>query len=229
MKRKVSVIAVSLNEAKSILDVLKKVPKDVVDEILVVDGHSTDGTFELVKKAGYNVIYQKGKGRGAAFKTGFRIVTGDIIVMLSSDGNERPADIRKLVAKINKGYDVVIATRFGKGQSEDVTFIRNFGNWFLTKACNIAGHVKVSDSMNGFRAFTRDAMKRMCIRANDFSIEGEITVKAGKLGFRMADIPTIEDARPFGNSRLNTFRDGWRIFKRIVKLKFQHPQTYRYK
>lgn len=222
-KRKVSVVAVSLNEAKTILDVLKKIPMDVVDEILVVDGRSTDGTYELVKKAGYKIVYQEGKGRGAAFRTGFKQVKGDIIVMLSSDGNERPGDIRNLVNKINEGYDLVIAARFGQGKSDDVTPIRNFGNWALTASCNLFGGIKVSDSMNGFRALTRDAMERMNIQANDFSIEGEITVKAGKLKMKIAEVPTIEDARLHGYSRLSTLKDGWRIFKRIVKVGLQKP------
>ena len=194
-KRKVSVVAVSLNEAKTILDVLKKIPKDVVDEILVVDGRSTDGTYEIVKNAGYNIIYQEGKGRGAAFKTGFKKVNGDIIVMLSSDGNERPGDIRQLISKINQGYDMVIATRFKSGKSHDVTITRNFGNWLLTSLCNFAGNLNITDSMNGFRALTADAIKKMNIEADDFSIEGEITVKAGKLGLKVGEIPTIEDKR----------------------------------
>ncbi len=222
-KRKVSVVAVSLNEAKTIIEVLDKIPKDIVDEVLVVDGHSVDGTYELVKKAGYKIIYQEGKGRGAAFKTGFKKVKGDIVVMLSSDGNERPGDIRKLVDKINEGNDLVIASRFGKGKSDDVTPIRNFGNWFLTASCNFFGRTRVKDSMNGFRALTKESIEKMNIQANDFSIEGEITIKAGKLRLRIAEVPTVEDKRMHGDSRLNTFKDGWRIFKRILKIGLQRP------
>src|SRR3989338_5554320 len=150
-KNKVSVVAVCLNEAKSILKILDNIPKKFVGEILVVDGHSTDKTFKLVKKAGYKIMQQEGKGRGNAFKTGFRNISGDLVVMLSTDGNERPADIGKLIGKINEGYDMVIATRFGLGNSEDVTFIRNIGNYFFTMLCNLAGGCRVTDSMNGFR------------------------------------------------------------------------------
>ncbi len=216
-KPKVSVVAVALNEGKSILKVLKLIPKDVVDEILVVDGHSKDDTVKIAKDAGYNVILQEGKGRGAAFQTGFKKVNGDVVVMLSTDGNERPGDIRKLVERINEGNDLVIATRFGKGKSEDVTFIRIIGNWCFTKMCSILGRVKITDSMNGFRALRKDALDKMNIQSQRFDIEGEITMKAGKLKMRVSEIPTIEDSRDHGDSRLHTFRDGYRIMKTIWK------------
>lgn len=222
-KKKVSVVAVCLNEEKIILDVLKNIPHDIVDEILVVDGYSTDNTYDLVKKAGYHIILQEKKGRGAAFRTGFKRAKGDIIVMLSTDGNELPCDIRKLIAKIKQDYDMVIATRFGLGRSEDVTFIRNIGNHFFTWLCNIVAGLTLTDSQNGFRAITKEALHAMNLKSDRFDIEAEMTVKAGKLGLRVGEVPTIEDLRKFGDSRLRTFRDGYCIFKRIVKEAVRSP------
>lgn len=222
-KKKVSVVAVCLNEVKTILRILDNIPKNTVDEILVVDGHSTDNTFEIVKKAGYSIIYQKGKGRANAFKTGFRKVSGDSVVMLSTDGNERSADIKKLIEKANSGFDLVIATRFGLGRSEDVTFIRNIGNYFFTMLCNLAGNLHITDSMNGFRILTREAIEKMNIESDRFDIEAEITIKAGKLKLRVGEIPTIEDPRLHSSSRLRTIRDGYIILRRIVKEAFRGP------
>lgn len=222
-KGKVSVVAVCLNEAESILKILDNVPKNLVDEILVVDGYSKDNTFEIVKKSGYNIIRQEGKGRGAAFKTGFKKVKGDLVVMLSTDGNERPGDIRKLIDKVNDGYDMVIATRFGLGRSEDVTFIRNIGNYIFTFLCNVAGGLHITDSMNGFRIMRRDALKKMNIESDRFDIEGEITIKAGKLKLKVGEIPTVEDPRLHSDSRLRTFRDGYIILRRIFKEALREP------
>lgn len=222
-KKKVSIVAVCLNEAKSILRILDNIQKDLVDEILVIDGHSTDGTLELVKNAGYNIILQEGKGRGNAFKTGFKNVSGDLVVMLSTDGNERPGDIKKLIDKANKGYDMVIATRFGLGKSEDVTIIRNMGNYFFTKLCNIVSGLNVTDSMNGFRILTKEAIEKMNLQSNKFDIEAEITVKAGKLKLKVTEIPTIEDERYHSDSRLHTFKDGGIILKRIIKEALHKP------
>ena len=221
--KKVSIVAVCLNEAKSILSILKNIQKNLVDEIIVVDGHSKDGTFEIVKNAGYNIMYQEGKGRGNAFKTGFKNVKGDLIVMLSTDGNERPADIKNLIEAINQGYDVVIASRFGSGESEDITFIRNLGNRFFTMLCNIAGGLNIKDSMNGYRILTKEAIKKMNIEADLFDIEAEITIKAGKLGLKVKEIPTIEDLRKHGKSNLRTFKDGFIILKRIIKETLRTP------
>lgn len=215
-KERISVVAVNLNEEYTIKEVLTKIPK-YVDEVLVIDGYSKDKSPIIAKELGFLVIMQEGKGRGAAFKTGFKHAKGDIIVMLSTDGNERSGDIDKLIKKIREGYDLVIATRFGAGKSHDVTPIRKIGNWVLTKFINLASGLSVEDSQNGFRAIRRPALEKMDIRADGFDIEAEMTLKAGKLGLRVAEIPTIEDDRAFGVSHLRTFRDGFIIFKRIVR------------
>lgn len=215
IQRTVSVVAVNLNEEHTIKQVLTHISPSV-DEVLVVDGYSKDNSPKIAKDLGFSVILQEGKGRGAAFKTGFKHATGDIIVMLSTDGNERSGDIEKLVKKIEEGYDFVIATRFGAGKSHDITFIRKIGNWGLTQLINIASGISLQDSQNGFRAIRREALTAMNISADGFDIEAEMTMKAGKLGLKVAEIPTIEDEREFGVSHLRTFRDGFIIFKRIL-------------
>lgn len=224
-KRNVSVIAVNLNEEHTIKKVLSDIPS-CVDEVIVVDGHSKDRSPTIAKEMGFPVILQEGKGRGAAFKTGFKHVKGDIIVLLSTDGNERPGHIEDLVKKINEGYDLVIATRFGIGKSYDVTVIRRFGNWFLTTAINLLGNVKLADSQNGFRAIRKEHLHAMHLEADRFDIEAEITMKAARMRLRIAEVPTIEDNREFGDSNLHTFRDGFLIFKRILKESLRKPPYF---
>ena len=219
---RVSVVAVNLNEEKTIRKVLKGIPSSV-DEVIVVDGHSKDKSAQIARDMGFKVVMQEGKGRGAAFKTGFKYVQWDIIVMLSTDGNERAGHITSLVDKINEGYDLVIASRFGEGKSHDVTIIRRFGNWFLTASINFLGGVKIVDSQNGFRAVRKRYLDKMNIEADRFDIEAEITMKAARMGLRIVEVPTIEDDREFGNSNLNTFRDGLMIFKRIIKEALRRP------
>ncbi len=213
-KEKISVVAVNLNEEHTIEQVLTNIPS-YIDEVLVIDGHSKDNSPIIAKKLGYPVLLQEGRGRGAAFKTGFRHAQGDIIVMLSTDGNERSGDIDKLVKKIQEGYDLVIATRFGTGKSNDITPIRKIGNWGLTTFINFVSGLSLEDSQNGFRAIRREALDKMSITSDGFDIEAEMTVKAGKLKLKVAEIPTIEDERAFGESHLKTFRDGFKIFKKI--------------
>ncbi|MBU1203888.1 MAG: glycosyltransferase family 2 protein, partial [Nanoarchaeota archaeon] len=166
-----------------------------------------------------------GRGRANAFKTGLKHIGSeyDYVVMLSTDGNERPGDIRKIVEKLDEDYDMVIATRFGKGKSKDVTVLRNFGNYFFTVLCNLFTGYKLTDAQNGFRGIRRKAFLDMNIQANRFDIEDEMVMKAGKMKLKVTEIPTIEDEREFGKSRLNTFKDGWLIFKRIINVAFSKP------
>ena len=227
MKKTVSVIAVNMNEEGSIKQVLKGIPKKVVDEVLVVDGNSKDKSPKIARSLGYKVIQQEGKGRGMAFRTGLKYVKGYYIIMLSTDGNERPEDIVKIVNKLNDGYDMVIATRFGKGKSLDVTGVRSFGNNFFTWLCNIFTGYKLTDAQNGFRGIKRSAFLKMNIEANRFDIENEMVMKAGKMKLKVTEIPTVEEKRMYGDSRLNTFKDGYLIFKRILKEEFRKP-PYKY-
>src|SRR3989338_6915682 len=162
-----------------------------------------------------------------AFRTGLKYVKGYYIIMLSTDGNERPEDIVKIVNKLNDGYDMVIATRFGKGKSLDVTGVRSFGNNFFTWLCNIFTGYKLTDAQNGFRGIKRSAFLKMNIEANRFDIENEMVMKAGKMKLKVTEIPTVEEKRMYGDSRLNTFKDGYLIFKRILKEEFRKP-PYKY-
>ena len=99
-KMSVSVIIITLNEFESIGQVLKELPRNL-DEILVVDGYSSDGTPELVKSLGYEVIMQQGKGYGAAFLTGIKKAKGDVLVLMDGDGSHNPADIPRLLEKVS--------------------------------------------------------------------------------------------------------------------------------
>jgi len=223
MKNTVSVIACNMNEEGSIKQVLEGIPKESVYEVIVVDGASRDKSPEIAKNLGFKVIQQEGKGRGAAFRTGLKNVKGDYVIMLSTDGNERSGDITKIVDKLNEGYDLVIATRFGEGKSKDVTFVRSLGNNFLTWLCNTLTGYKLTDAQNGFRGIKRSAFIDMNIEANRFDIENEMVMKAGKMKLKVAEVPTTEEKREFGESRLNTWKDGWIIFKRILKEASRNP------
>lgn len=223
MGKRVSVIAVNLNEEGTIRQVLEAIPLEIVDEVLVVDGHSSDNSVFIARDLGFKVIAQEGKGRGSAFRTGLKNIDGDYVIMLSTDGNERAGDIKKIVDKLNEGYDMVIATRFGKGSSRDVTIIRSFGNWFFTKLCNLFTGYNLSDAQNGFRGIKKELFELMNIQATRFDIENEMVMKAGKMGLKVIEIPTIEEKRLCGESRLNTWKDGLIIFKRIIKVAFNKP------
>ena len=131
----VSLIIPTLNEAGSIEAVLKEIPRDVVDEVLIVDGASTDGTPEIVRRLGDRVIQQEGRGYGAAIRTGFKHVRGEIIVLADADGSYNLDDIRRLVQRVQDGADLALGSRYlPESGSEDDTLVRYVGNKAFTWA-----------------------------------------------------------------------------------------------
>ena len=128
---RISIIIPTLNEAGCIEKTLSEIPGGLADEIIIVDGHSLDGTAELVRQLGYKVIMQRSRGFGGGFSEGIEVATGDIIILMNADGSMDPEDIPKLVGKIKEGYDCVFAVRYAPGYgSEDDDLIHHFGNMF---------------------------------------------------------------------------------------------------
>jgi glycosyltransferase involved in cell wall biosynthesis len=214
---KTSLIVLTLNEFEGFKKIMPKVNRKWVDEIIVIDGGSTDGTPELAKKMGYKVITQRNRGRGEAFRLGLEKSKGDLLVYFSPDGNEDPKDIPKLLEKANEGYDMVIASRFGNGsKSYDATFIRLIGNKFFTLLINMLFGLHLSDAVNGFRAITRKAMESIKTDAVYFDIEIQMTMRCARKGYKISEIPTIEYPRVFGKGKLSTIKDGFRYLKLIL-------------
>jgi glycosyltransferase involved in cell wall biosynthesis len=218
---KVSVIVLARNEVDGIKINIPKIKQLNVDEIIVIDGNSSDGTFEESQKLGVKVFKQNSIGRGNAFREGLLHATGDILVYFSPDGNEDPQDIPKLVSKIEDGHDLVIASRFHKNSgSEDVTFIRKIANNLTTKVINILFNGNYTDACNGFRAIRKDMMKDLKTDAKWFEIEIQISMRALKKHFRIGEIPTFEYQRMSGISGLHLFstglRHGWYILKEFL-------------
>ncbi|MBI5229339.1 glycosyltransferase family 2 protein [Candidatus Micrarchaeota archaeon] len=215
---KTSLILLTWNEIEGCRAVVDKIPRNSVDEILVVDAGSTDGTTAFFKKRKIPVVIQKRKGRGDAFKEGLKNSTGDVLVFFSPDGNENPADIPKLVEGIKKGNDLVIASRFMKGsKSEDAGFVRGFGNNMFTFFVNLLFGAHVRDAVNGFRAIRRDKLERLNLSFKKFEIELEMTIRAAKLGYKIKEIPTFEAERIGGESKAKTLSTGWLYVKTILK------------
>ena len=216
-----TLILLTLNEIEGLTALLPRIPLKDAGEVLLMDGGSTDGTVEFAKKHNIRVISQKGKGRGDAFREGCANATKDVLVFFSPDGNEEPEDIQKLVNKINDGYDMVIATRFSKeGKSDDATPLRRFGNSMFTLLINLFFGVRVTDAVNGFRAIRRPVMNALKTTAHHFEIEIQMTMRCAKKKYRIAEIPTYEHDRIGGYSKVNSFKEGLRFIKVILKERF---------
>lgn len=218
---KVSLLIPTLNEEGCIGRVLKEVPRDVVDEIVIIDGHSKDHTETEVKenlRQGDKFIVQKGKGYGAAFLEGFEVATGDVLIMMDADGSHNPSDIPKLMERVRRGGEYVMVSRYAPGgRSEDDTLIRWFGNRMFTLMTNMIHGTRVTDSLYLFTAITREGLKKLKLTSPGFEFCTEIVVKAHRAGLKFDEVPAVERARYAGKSKVNAFWHGLKILRMILR------------
>jgi glycosyltransferase involved in cell wall biosynthesis len=217
---RVSVVIPTLNEAKNLPDLLFRLPS-VVDEVIVVDGHSQDNTVQIAKEVLPNVkiILQKNFGKGDALRCAFDHVQGEFIVQIDADGSMSPEEMPRFVEALYSGADVVKGSRFmAGGETYDMTSLRRVGNALMTTAVNILCSTKYTDLCYGFAAFKKEALQKLApiLESDNFEIETEIFIKAKRLGLNVVEIPSIEHRRKNGESKLNAFIDGFRILKTIV-------------
>ena len=221
IRKKITVIIPTLNEVECIKSVLIELDQADVDEILVVDGYSDDGTAELVKKLGYKVIMQEGKGYGNAVNTGLKQAKGDIIIPMDADGSYDPRDIPSLVQCIENGWDVAFASRYlPESGSHDDTIIRYIGNKFFTFLLNKIHGVNISDSLFLYVAAKREVFESLNLASQGFEYCIEFPIKVRRAGFRYREVPSFERERIAGESKVNATFDGLRILWYLLKWKF---------
>jgi glycosyltransferase involved in cell wall biosynthesis len=218
-KATVSLVIPVRNEARNIAWVLEQIADDV-DEIILVDGDSTDATLITARtyRPDIRVVSQEGVGKGSALRTGFFAATGDIIVMMDADGSMAPQEIRHYVHFLCNGYDFVKGSRFiGGGGSLDITPFRRLGNRFLLTVFNSIYEADLTDLCYGFCAFHRRYLELLQLSATGFEIEAEMTVRAMQAGLRIAEVPSLEMPRRSGKSNLRAIRDGTRVLRTVLR------------
>ena len=219
---KITVIIPALNEEKNLPHVLPKIPP-IVDEVLLVDGYSTDRTRELAQelRPDIRLVTQDGKGKGNAVRCGVKEATGDIIVMIDADVSMDPEEIPLFIAPLVNGYDFVKGSRFlPNGGTADIVPHRKLANRAFIFLVNRLFGGKYTDLCYGYNAFWRDAFRKMEVTSDGFEIETELNVKALKLGLSVTEVPSYEEPRLNGSSYLRCMRDGLRILKTIFRLRF---------
>ncbi len=216
----VTLVIPAKNEAGGITQVVHSV-KPYADEILVVDGHSTDGTSDLARQAGARVIQDNGRGKGAAVKFAITQAEGDILVFMDADGSHDPSSIPLLLAPIlNHGFDLVIGSRHRGGSDEwhgDIdNFLRSVGGGIITIAINYRWNVRITDALNGFRAIRRSVATMLELTANDFDIEQQMVTRCLKKGYRVTEVASHEHLRQWGRSKLPTYRKSYLFLGRLI-------------
>lgn len=214
---RVSVVIPVLNEAKNLPWVLRRLPPDLY-EVVLVDSRSIDGTVEvaLAMRPDIVVVTEPRRGKGRALRAGFEAARGDLIVMLDGDGSMDPAEIPRFVAAL-RTHDFVKGSRcVPEGGSDDFTWVRRMGNNALRGMVNNLFGQPFTDLCYGYCAFRRAHLDRLDLRADGFEIETELVVHAIKAGLRIAEVPSLELVRMGGLSNLKVLRDGRRVLRTIV-------------
>jgi len=202
-------------------DILKK--ESISYEIIVVNDGSTDKTAEVAKE--HNVVLVNNKrnlGKGGSLRNGFKYARGKLIVTMDADGSHQPEDIPYLISPILKGdVDVVFGSRFVNGKGRDTTSrLHILGNAILNFVILFLTGKYISDSQSGFRAFTRDVLKKITLISSRYEIESEMLIKILSKNFRFMEIPINCKKRMSGSTKINSFSDGFKILKAMLKAKF---------
>ena len=225
---RVSVVIPTKNEVRNIPGVLAELPEGL-HEVVLVDAGSVDGTVEtaLRIRPDIRVVPQTRRGKGNALVCGFAACTGDVIVMLDADGSADPAEIPAFVDALVDGADFAKGSRFlPGGGSTDLTALRRIGNGVLNFVMNRLYHTAYTDLCYGYNAFWTRCVDQMALPSADgpapeigdgFEIETLLTARVAAASLKVTEVPSFERDRWFGESNLNTWRDGWRVLRTIVR------------
>ena len=218
---KTALLIPTLDEIGGMKDIMPRIKREWCDEIIIVDGGSTDGTVEYARENGYRVISQKKKGLRCAYVEALDHIDSDVVITFSPDGNSIPELIPPLVDKMKEGHDMVVVSRYLDGaKSYDDDIITGFGNWMFTKIINILFRAKYTDTLVIFRAYKKDLFKTLELdRDCNYSFEEKLlrtkiglepllSLRCAKRRLKVAEIPGDEPLRTKGSRKLRVFRYG---------------------
>jgi glycosyltransferase involved in cell wall biosynthesis len=220
---KLSVIIPVYNEVTTIESVLEQVSAvDVVDEILVVDDCSSDGTSEKLEKIENPKMrvfrHEKNRGKGAAIRTAQEHLTGDAVIIQDADLEYSPAEFPRLLAPIaDNRADVVYGSRYSGSELLVDTFWHYVGNKILTTFSNILSNLHLTDMETCYKMMRVSIFKQLKVECNCFGFEPEITAKLAKMNCRIYEVPISYNARRFDEGKKIGWIDGVKALCYIVK------------
>ena len=208
----------TLNEIEAVRIIVPQIRREWVDEIIVVDGGSTDGTVEYAQANGLRVLTQSRRGYGEGMLQGMQAAKGDIVVEFTPDGNSIPDDIPRIIDKMREGYDLVIGSRYLAGaRSDDDDWLTATGNRIFTGAVNLMFRARLTDVLVGFRAYRRCAALKLGLDARGLSWPCQSSIRFARAGLRVGEIPACEPARIGGTRKMRPFTTGWEICTLILR------------
>jgi glycosyltransferase involved in cell wall biosynthesis len=216
---RISVIVPTLREAANLPHVLPRIPH-WVDELVLVDGHSNDGTVEVARelRPDVKVVYQSGCGKGNALACGLEACTGNIAVLIDADGSTDPREMARFVEAVAAGAQLAKGSRFVRGGgSDDITVLRRMGNGVLTRLVNLLFRTRYTDLCYGYNAVRVPDVDRLSLDAQGFEIETLMGIRAAEAGLNVVEVPSWEHRRIHGRSNLHAVSDGYRVLRTILR------------
>ena len=232
MEKKIAVLVPCYNEELTVTKVVTDFQKALPEaDIYVYNNNSTDKTRELAVSSGAIVRDEYAQGKGNVVRSMFRDIDADVYVMVDGDDTYPAEEVDKLIQPVLDGRaDMVIGDRLSNGTyaKENKRGFHNFGNNLVRWLINTLFHAHINDIMTGYRAFSKKYVKSMPVLSDGFQIETEMTIFSLNYGMKIVELPIIYRDRPEGSfSKLNTFKDGFRVLLTIFNLlKDQRPLLF---
>jgi Glycosyl transferase family 2 len=226
-RRRVSVVIPCLNEAETIHECVSRAmgvleASGMQGEVIVADNGSTDGSAELAERAGAHVVREPRRGYGSAYLAGFAAAQGDYIVMADADLTYDFGYIPQFIAALEDGGEMVIGDRMDNIQPGAMPWLHRYiGNPILSRTLNVFFRTGIRDAHCGMRAFRRDVLPRLDLRTTGMEFASEMVIRASKANLEVRQFP-IEYHPRGGESKLSSFRDGWRHLRFLLV----HSPTY---
>ena len=226
---KLSVVIPVYNEKDTLEEIVRRVQATPYDkELIIVDDASTDGSREILQRLAREAdnirafYHDRNQGKGAALRTGFQHVTGDIVLIQDADLEYNPADYPALLEPIQRGVaDVVYGSRLIGAAPHRVLFFWHYvGNKVVTTLSNMFTNLNLSDMETCYKVFKAEVIKDIQIKSNRFGVEPELTAKIARKRCRIYEVPISYDGRDYQAGKKITWRDGIAALYYIIRFSF---------
>lgn len=229
----VALVLPTLNEIDGVKFVMPRIKREWLHEIVFVDGNSRDGTVEYINEHGYKLFLENGKGVKKTLIEAINSLESEAIITFSPDGNCIPECIPDLIREMEKGYDMVIASRYlGKARSYDDSLVTGFGNWMFTRLINLLYGGRYTDSLNIYRIYRKSLITELDLDKDSTYAAPErifrtrlgwepiLSVRAARKKLKVHEISGDEPKRVGGKAKLRVLRWGAAYLFQVIRDRF---------